>query len=134
MRIRMLSLTLSCLLLLLLLTNPASAGTGYEVTSTGQDGKTVTYTVKFGGGFRFEQYTAFDPSTKKFVYLTWPRDGKAPEPASMIWDCRTGETIPLYQFPEAKDPLPVIPSIEAMKVCPLTGDHNFKVKAQLAYD
>jgi hypothetical protein len=46
----------------------------------------------------------------------------------MLWNHRTGETIPLYHFPDAQNPLPVIPSIEAMKVCPLTNDKNFKAK------
>ena len=112
----------------------AFAGTGYEVTAKNAEGEEVTYQVKFGGGKLFEQYTAFDPDSKSFVYLTWNRRGKKPEPASVIYDHKTGELIPLYKFPDAKHPLPVIPSMEAMKVCPLTGDEEFKAKVRIAYD
>jgi len=45
-----------------------------------------------------------------------------------VWDHRTGETIPLYRFPDTRNPLPVIPSIKAMKVCPFTNDKNFKAE------
>jgi hypothetical protein len=114
-------------------TTPTLAGTIYQVTS--QDGdKTVTYEVRFGGGRLMDQYTAFDPDTKKFVYLQWKRDGEKPAPAMKVWDHRTGETILLYRFPDAKNPLPVIPSIDAMKVCPLTGDKNFKAKLHVIVD
>ncbi len=114
-------------------TTPTLAGNIYKVTS--QDGdKTVTYEVRFGGGRLMDQYTAFDPDTKKFVYLQWKRDGEKPAPAMKVWDHRTGETILLYRFPDAENPLPVIPSIDAMKVCPLTGDKNFKAKLHIIVD
>lgn len=118
---------------LALLANDALAGTGYEVTSSDGE-KTVTYTVNFGGGMFFKQHTAYDPASKKFVYLTWKRDEQEPKPACSIWDHQTGQTIALYQFPGVKNPLPVIPSIKAMKVCPKTGDKNFKSEARIAYD
>ena len=118
---------------LLIGTSLASAGTIYKVTS--QDGeRTITYEVRFGGGRLMDQFTAFDPETKKFVYLQWDRKGKPPAPAMKVWDHRTGETIPLYQFPGAKSPLPVIPSIDAMKACPLTNDKNFKAKPHIFID
>jgi len=60
--------------------------------------------------------------------------GILPEGAGAIWDHQTGQTIDLYQFPGVKHPLPAIPSIEAMKVCPRTGDRNFKAKPIIAYD
>ncbi|MDG2184158.1 MAG: hypothetical protein P8K79_00685 [Mariniblastus sp.] len=120
-------------LLVVFLASTATAGTGYEITS--KDGeKTITYRVNFGGGRAFEQHTAFDPATKKFVYLTWPRGEAPPKPVYSIWDFQSGQLIDLYQFPGAKHPLPVIPSIEAMKVCPITGDKNFQHKAVIAYD
>mgnify|MGYP006430793487 CR=1 FL=1 len=128
----MLKYTLS-LILLALLTNIAFAGTGYQVTS--QDGdETVTYRVNFGGARRFEQHTAYDPASEKFVYLKWDRGSDAPEPVCSIWNHETGKTIKLYQFPGVENPLPIIPSINAMKVCPKTGDENFKHRAMLAYD
>lgn len=46
------------------MTNLTVGGTGYEVTAQ-QDGKPVTYMVNFGGEFNFEQYTAYDPVSKK---------------------------------------------------------------------
>lgn len=120
-------------LFIALLASPTLAGTGYEVTSK-DDGKIVTYMVNFGGGFNFHQHTAYDPASKQFVYLSWPRNGGAPKPVSTVWDHQTGRTIDLYEFPNVKHPLPVIPSIEAMKVCPKTGDRSFKSRAVLAYD
>ena len=57
---------------LLIGTSPASAGNIYKVTS--QDGeKTITYEVRFGGGRLMDQFTAFDPETKKFV-VQLPKD------------------------------------------------------------
>jgi len=124
---------LFALLCLLVGTTPVPAGNIYQVTS--QDGdKTVTYEVRFGGGKLMDQFTAFDPETKKFVYLQWKRSDEKPAPAMKIWDHRTGETIPLYRFPGAKNPLPVIASIDAIKVCPLTGDKNFKAKLHIIVD
>src|SRR5262249_10937430 len=112
---------------------PALAGNIYQVTSHEGD-KTVTYEVRFGGGRAMDQVTAFDPETKKFVYLQWKRGDEKPAPAMKEWDHRTGETIPLYRFPGAKNPLPVIPSINAIKVCPLTGDKNFKARLHIIVD
>lgn len=117
----------------ILLTGAAFAGTGYEITSSDGE-KTVTYMVNFGGGMFFHQHTAYDPASKTFVYLTWKRDEQEPKPVCSIWDHQTGRAIPLYQFPGATHPLPVIPSIEAMKSCPKTGDKNFKHEAVIAYD
>lgn len=109
------------------------AGDGYEVTAQ-QGGKQITYTVYFGGGQKFDQYTAFDPKSKTFVYLSWERTAKPPQPVKMVWDKDKKEKIPLYKFPNVKEPLPIIPSIEAMKVCPITGDKNFKVKLAVIVD
>ena len=118
---------------MLVTTTFASAGNIYKVTS--QDGdKTVTYEVRFGGGKLMDLFTAFDPESKKFVYLQWKRSDEKPAPVMKVWDHRTGETIPLYRFPDAKHPLPVIPSLDAMKVCPLTGDKNFKAKLHIIVD
>ncbi len=122
------------LLAILLFTQATSlAGNVYDVTST--DGMTtVTYRVRFGGGKLFEAYTAFDPASKKFVYLEWKRSDEAPKPVLTFWDHRTGETVALYKFPDVKDPLPVIPSIEDMKVCPMTGDKKFEAKLTIIVD
>jgi hypothetical protein len=112
---------------LLMATSSASAGNIYKVTCKNGE-KTITYEVRFGGDKLRDRFTAFDPETKKFVYLTWNRKDKPPTPAMQVWDHRTGEIISLYRFPDAKNPLPVIPSIEAMKVCPFTNDRQFKAE------
>ena len=105
----------------------------YEITSRVDD-KTVSYRVTFGGGFAFEQYTGFDPETKKFVYLKWKRGEKAPKPVSKIWDHQTGKTVSLYKFPGAKNLLSIIPSVKEMKFCPVTGNKEFEVIPRIAID
>jgi hypothetical protein len=125
--------TAAMLFLLAVAAGPSSAGEIYRVTAT-EEGKPITYDVKFGGGKLFEQWTAFDPASKKFVYLSWRRNLAEPKPAATIWDHRTGETIKLYKFPGVELPLPVIPSMKEMKVCPLTGDKEFQAKAIIAID
>lgn len=114
--------------------NLAMAGTVYQVTAQDKNGKTVTYKVTFGGGRAFEMYTAFCPEKKDFVYLRFNRRGERPKSAGMIYDHRTGETIKLYQFEGCKTPLPVIESMQAMKVCPMTGAKDFESKAIIAID
>lgn len=121
------------LIVLLVGVTTTSAGDIFKVTNKSGD-QTVTYDVRFGGGKLGDQYTAFDPESKKFVYLSWKRLGKPPVPVSKIWDHRTGETISLYAFPNVKNPLPVIPSLKAMKACPVTGDKEFKAKLHIVVD
>jgi hypothetical protein len=112
---------------------PAVAGDIVEITST--DGKkSVTYEVKFGGGKSTGQLTALCPREKKFVYLTWELGGKRPEPVSSFWDSKTGETVRLYRFPGCPDPLPAIGGVEDLRVCPFTGDKNFKKRKVGNYD
>ena len=125
---------LFALLFCLALTIPAEAGTTYEVTAANADGDTVTYNVDFGGAKLFEQYTAYDPASGDFVYLRWNRGDAAPKVAGEIWDHSTGKTIKLYKFPDVEQPLPVIPSIDAMKICPKTGDKDYQSKRIIAYD
>ncbi len=111
----------------------AMAETGYEVTSKDGD-KVVRYMVRFGGGKRFESHTGFDPISKKFIYLSWPRGEAAPKPVASYWDPTSARKVVLYQFPGTKQALPVIPSIDAMKACPLTGDTKFKHKTVMMID
>jgi hypothetical protein len=121
------------LAVLLAVGSQVQAGTTYRITST--DGKeSMEYNVDFGGGKLFEKYTAFDPKSKKFVYLSWERDEPAPKPAGTIWDHRSGELIRLYKFPKVDQPLPVIPSINDLKVCPFTGDKKFKAVPSVVFD
>ncbi len=120
-------------LLIALVSTPVFAGSMYEVTSKMGD-QAISYKIKIGGGKRFGQFTAYDPESKQFVYLSWPRKEKEPKPVCSIWDHETGRNILLYKFPNVENPLPVIPSIEAMKSCPKTGDRDFTSKLILFYD
>ena len=120
-------------LAMLLFCSKAIAGDIYEVTSQDCE-QDVTYQVRFGGGKRMDQYTAFDPATKSFVYLSWKRQDEAPKPVMTIWNHRNGELLELYKFPEAEHPLPIIPNIQAMKICPMTGDESFKSKLIITVD
>src|SRR5205814_1451804 len=119
--------------LALVLVADATAGTKWRITGR-QGEQEMTYTVDFGGGKSSGRYTAFDPETKKFVYLDWQTTEGAPKPVSVIYDHRTGETVPLYKFPAAANPLPRIPTIDDLKVCPYTGDKNFQKKRIGNYD
>ena len=121
------------LLTLMFATSVSYAGTSYEVISK-VDGKTTSYMVTFGGGFRFKQHTAFDPASKKFVYLQWATKQPDPKPVAKIWDHETGKIPELYQIPGVKNPLPIIPSVKAMKVCPVTGSKDFEAIPRIAID
>ena len=118
---------------LMFATTVSYAGISYEVISKVDD-DTTSYMVIFGGGRRFKQHTAFDPVSKQFVYMQWARDQEDPKPVAKIWDHETGKIIELYQFPGVKNPLPIIPSIKAMKVCPVTGSKDFEAIPRIAID
>ena len=121
------------LLLFLWLIYPSSGGEIYRITSS-SGFKNISYEVHFGGGKSSGKWTAFCPTKKEFVYLSWPLDKNPPQPVAQIWDHRTGETIKLYRFPDSPDPLPVIDDVRAIKVCPFTGDRNFKITREGFYD
>ncbi|WP_254507180.1 hypothetical protein [Anatilimnocola floriformis] len=125
--------TSAWLLISLLAVNVASAGSGY-VISSGEGEDEVTYKVNFGGGRRFEQYTAFDPASKKFVYLKFNRGEAGPAPASSIFNPATGEMTPLYKFPDVEQPLPIIKNIEELKAVPFAKKPGIKTKLVVAYD
>jgi hypothetical protein len=121
------------ILTLMFATSVSYAGTSYEVISKVED-KTTSYMVIFGGGRRFKQHTAFDPASKNFVYMQWARDKEDPKPVAKIWDHETGKITELYQFPDVKNPLPIIPSVNAMKVCPITGSKDFEAIPRIVID
>ena len=128
-----LSFVLAGLVVFLGLAIHADGGEIYRITST--DGtKQTSYEVFFGGGKSTGRLTAFCPKKKEFVYLRWNDNEKAPAPAAVIWDHRTGETINLYNFPDCPNPLPAISGVNDMKVCPFTGDTKFKVMRMGIYD
>jgi hypothetical protein len=128
-----LSFVLAGLVLLFGLALHADGGEIYRITSTDGTKQTI-YQVSFGGGKSSGKLTAFCPTKKDFVYLSWNDDQKRPAPAAVIWDHRTGETINLYKFPDSPNLLPAIPGVNAMKVCPFTGDTKFKVMRVGFYD
>jgi len=130
LRCSVLPLSIVCCLLL---SNIALAGTGYIISSDEGDEK-VTYRVKFGGGKLNEQWTAFDVASKKFVYLRFPRNGEQPKPVAHHWNPSTGDTAPLYKFPEVDLPLPLIPNVEALKVVPFAKEKGIKVETELFFD
>jgi hypothetical protein len=126
-------LFLNALLALFVVAPCCHGGVVYRITAA--DGaKDVTYEVKFGGGRKFEQFTAYDPASKKFVYLQWKRDGDKPAPAGAIWDHNSGATLALYRFPGVAQPLPVIPSIDDLKICPKTGSKKLTKQKHIIYD
>ena len=120
-------------MILLLTSSSLYSGTLYKITSIHED-QEMTYQLMFGGGFRTCKYTAFDPVSKKFLYLSWKRNEKAPEPVASIWIHTTGKTVKLFKFPGATQALPVIPSVDDLKFCPFTGSKDLTKTVLLKYD
>jgi hypothetical protein len=109
----------------------STALTGEIYEATGTDGKTtVKHELWFGGGKNgLQVLNAFDPQTKKIVRMEIDRSkGEKAKVAAQIWDYKTGRTIDLYKFPGSAHPLPLIPSIEEFRICPITGDTKLKVE------
>ena len=106
------------------------AGTGYPMKC-----KKCGFSaeVMIGGGMRFDQITGFCVESGKFVYLTWKRGTKKPEPMAKVWDLATGKMIELYKCPDC--PKPFIPlRLKAADMegpgfdhCPKCGKKTFKV-------
>jgi hypothetical protein len=113
------------ILMVLVITPQADAGKMYFITSS--DGK-ISYKVRFGGGKASYVVTAFDLTSKQFVYISLDHGKPRPKPVATIWDHTSGETISLYKSPGVEQPLPEIRSFEDMKFFPLTKDKDFKVK------
>lgn len=109
------------------------AGTGYKVTVV-VDGEEVSYHVRFGGGMTFNMMTAYDPISGEFVYLNWKYDEEDPAPVAKIWDHVSGRFIPLFKFPGVEQPLPVIPSIRSLQVCPKTRSKDLRIETTWTYD
>jgi hypothetical protein len=90
--------------------------------------------VQVGGGKLFEQLTGFCPETGKFVYLTWKRGAKKPEPFAKLWDSASGKMIEIYKCPDC--PQPFLPlrlksagrDDPGFDCCPKCGKHTFKVE------
>jgi predicted RNA-binding Zn-ribbon protein involved in translation (DUF1610 family) len=92
--------------------------------------------VQIGGGKGFEQITGYCPASKKFVYITWKRGEKKPEPMAKVWDSATGKTIDLYKCPDCGKPIiplqtkEVGPDSPGFDHCPRCGKQTFKVDAR----
>lgn len=90
--------------------------------------------VQIGGGKLFEQITSYCPESKKFVYVTWKRGTKKPEPIAKVWDSATGKMIELYKCPDCSKPFMPLQTDSADRNspgfdhCPKCGKQTFKVE------
>ena len=109
----------------------AIAGTGYPMKCTDCG---YSSQVQIGGGRMFEQITGYCPESKKFVYISWKRGTKKPEPISKVWDSATGEMIEVYKCPDCAKPIMPLRLKSADRngpgfdSCPKCGKHTFKVE------
>ena len=109
----------------------ALGGTGYPMkcTSCGYSAE-----IMIGGGKSFEQITGFCVHAMKFVYVTWERDTKEPEPMGTVWDSATGEKIKVYKCPDCAKPFMPLrtkgASLESpgFNRCPKCGKATFQVE------
>lgn len=79
----------------------APAGTGYPMKCKHCG---FSATVMIGGGMGFHQITGFCVESGKFVYLTWKRGTKKPEPMAKVWDSASGKMIEIYKCPDCDKP------------------------------
>jgi hypothetical protein len=107
------------------------AGTGYPMKCTDCG---YSSQVRIGGGKRFDQITGYCPESKKFVYLTWKRGEKKPEPVAQVWDSATGKMIDLYKCPDCSKLFMPVQGTAADRsgpgfdCCPKCGKHTFKLE------
>jgi hypothetical protein len=123
-------------------TSIAPAGTMVEVVCRN---KNCDYhgQVNFGGAVVFEQITGYCVKEKKFVYLTWGRQGAPappgfkgsppPEPM-MVWNATTGETIRLYKCPSCGQPFLPIALMQDLRYCPKCNRPSLECQPVGAYD
>lgn len=111
------------------------AGEGYFMKCAAQKCGYETR-LTFGGGMMFDQLTGYCKSCKKFVYLSWTREGgpqmngaqepkPRPEPLGQVWDSRTGNTLTLYACPHCKGPFAEIKTKKDLVCCPVCGQEGF---------
>lgn len=101
------------------------AGQGYEVVCKNEDCGFKSE-VSFGGGKAFSKITGFCVPCDKFVYITWKRNKKEPEPVNYVCDAGSGKTIPLYSCPLCGKPFMPIMDIQELKYCPHCGKETLK--------
>ena len=104
--------------------------------------------VTFGGGMAFEQLTGYCRNCRKFVYLSWTREGSPvldpkaekvphPKPLGEVWDALAGRAITIYVCPHCKGPFAEIKSRDDLKHCPACGKLDFAAddsKPRMAVD
>jgi hypothetical protein len=110
----------------------ALAGSMVELTCKNE---TCDYkgNLDFGGGFTFEQITGYCVHDKEFVYLTWKRGDKAPEPLK-IWNPQTGLFTELYKCPKCTEPFLPIKELKELKYCPKCNQPTLEYHILGAYD
>jgi DNA-directed RNA polymerase subunit RPC12/RpoP len=104
--------------------------------------------VIFGGGMMFHRIMGYCTSCKKFVGVTWTREGSPllkpdakivppPKPLGVVWDSATGGKLTLYACPHCKGPFAEIKTVKDLTHCPKCNEASFKVdpsKPRLAVD
>jgi DNA-directed RNA polymerase subunit RPC12/RpoP len=110
------------------------AGTGYHLECTNSACRYEVETVIFGEGMFHERLTGYCTKCTRFVYLTWKKGRKKPEPTGAVWDAETGKTWVLYGCPRCKKPFLPIPEEKTLKHCPKCSKASVKKKAVLAVD
>jgi hypothetical protein len=90
---------------------------------------------KDGGGFLFELFGGYCVNCEKFVYISWKKGEKEPNPIGTIWDSSSGNRIQVYNCPTCSKPF--IPFQGWLKYCPKCGKKTFeqdKSKEEFEYD
>ena len=105
--------------------------------------------VTFGGGMFYEQITGYCRKCKKFISVSWTRDGipaemkervkdqPRPDPPGEVWDAQTGKVLTIHACPTCKGPFLEIKTSQDLKYCPACNKPHFEVddtKPRIAVD
>lgn len=122
-----------CVLLVLLLSGSASAGTGYDVRC--ENAKCgFTTSIGIGGGRMFEEASGYCAKCAKCVSVTWKRDTKPKTAPVRFWDAVVGRVREIFRCKTCEGPFVKIEQIEEMKYCPKCGKESLKAKRTIMYD
>ena len=115
--------------------------------------------LNLGGGFRFEQVTGFCTTCKKYVSISWKRQGlkgdwkkfqdeetslleTAPLKICTVWNQASDRTADLYPCPHCKKPFMEIDDIDLTlgdgvidkRFCPICTNLTLRIQNQGHYD